>query len=75
MSLLMCETCEMTNIEGSTIKITTMNISEEKMPLLFLSLKELAMRAVLKEEVSFQDLPQTFPLRKELDKLSKFHGS
>ena len=44
------------------------------MPLLFLSLKELAMRAVLKEEVSFQDLPQTFPLRKELDKLSNFPG-
>ena len=45
------------------------------MPLLFLSLKELAMRAVLQEEVSFEDLPQTFPLRKELDKLSNFHGS
>ena len=42
------------------------------MPLLFLSLKELAMRAVLKEEVSFQDLPP--PLRKELDKLSNFPG-
>ena len=68
----MCETCVMTNIEGSTIKITTMNISEEKMPLLFLSLKELAMRAVLQEEVSFEDLPP--PLRKELVKLSNFHG-
>ena len=45
------------------------------MPLLFLSLKELAMRAVLQEEVSFEDLPQTFALRKELDKLSNFHGS
>ena len=43
------------------------------MPLLFLSLKELAMRAVLQEEVSFEDLPP--PLRKELDKLSTFHGS
>ena len=43
------------------------------MPLLFLSLKELAMRAVLQEEVSFEDLPP--PLRKELDKLSNFHGS
>ena len=45
------------------------------MPLLFLSLKELAMRAVLQEEVSFEDLPQTFALRKELDKVSNFHGS
>jgi len=43
------------------------------MPLLFLSLKELAMRAVLQEEVSFEDLPP--PLRKELDKLSNFPGS
>ena len=43
------------------------------MPLLFLSLKELAMRAVLQEEVPFEDLPP--PLRKELDKLSNFHGS
>ena len=43
------------------------------MPLLFLSLKELAMRAVLQEEVSFEDLPP--PLRKEFDKLSNFHGS
>ena len=43
------------------------------MPLLFLSLKELAMRAVLQEEVSFEDLPP--PLRKELDKLSNLHGS
>ena len=42
------------------------------MPLLFLSLKELAMRAVLKEEMSFQDLPTR--LRKELDKLSNFPG-
>ena len=42
------------------------------MPLLFLSLKELAMRAVLQEEVSFEDLPP--PLRKELDKLSNFPG-
>ena len=42
------------------------------MPLLFLSLKELALRAVLKEQVSFQDLPP--PLRKELDKLSNFPG-
>ena len=42
------------------------------MPLLFLSLKELAMRAVLKEEVSFQDLPPL--LRKRLDKLSNFPG-
>ena len=45
------------------------------MPLLFLSLKELAMRAVIQEEVSFEDLPQTFALRKELDKVSNFHGS
>ena len=30
MSLLMCETCEMTNIEGSTIKITTTNIFRTK---------------------------------------------
>ena len=45
------------------------------MPLLFLSLKELAMRAVLQEKVSFEDLPQTFALRKELDKVSNFHGS
>ena len=43
------------------------------MPLLFLSLKELAMRAVLQEEVSFEDLPP--PLRKELAKLSNLHGS
>ena len=43
------------------------------MPLLFLSLKELAMRAVLQEEVSFQDLPPL--LRKRLDKLSNFPGS
>ena len=43
------------------------------MPLLFLSLKELAMRAVLQEEVSFEDLPP--PLRKELDKLSNLHGN
>ena len=43
------------------------------MPLPFLSLKELAMRAVLQEQVSFEDLPP--PLRKELDKLSNFHGS
>ena len=43
------------------------------MPLLFLSLKELAMRAVLQEEVSFEDLPP--PLNTELDKLSNFHGS
>ena len=43
------------------------------MPLLFLSLKELAMRAVLQEEVSFEDLPP--PLRKGLDKVSNFHGS
>ena len=41
----------------------------------FLSLKELAMRVVFQEEVSFEDLPQTFPLRKELDKVSNFHGS
>ena len=45
------------------------------MPLLFPSLKELAMRVVLQEEVSFEDLPQTFPLRKELDKVSNIHGS
>ena len=45
------------------------------MSLLFLSLKELAMRAVLQEEVSFEDLPQKFALRKELDKVSNIHGS
>ena len=44
------------------------------MPFHFLSLKELAMRVVLQEDVSFQALPQEFPLRRVLDKLSTFPG-
>ena len=44
------------------------------MPFHFLSLKELAVRVVLKEDVPFQALPQKFPLRKVLDKLSTFPG-
>ena len=44
------------------------------MPFHFLSLKELAMRVVLKEDVPFQALPQEFPLRRVLDKLSTFPG-
>ena len=45
------------------------------MPLPFLSLKELAMRTVLQEDVSFEALPNTFTLRRELDKLCDFPGS
>ena len=41
----------------------------------FLSLKELAMRTVLQEDVSFEALPNTFTLRRELDKLCDFPGS
>ena len=44
------------------------------MPFHFLSLKELAVRVVLKEDVPFQALPQKFPLRRMLDKLSTFPG-
>ena len=44
------------------------------MPFHFLSLKELAMRVVLQEDVPFQALPQEFPLRRVLDKLSIFPG-
>ena len=44
------------------------------MPFHFLSLKELAVRGVLKEDVPFQALPQKFPLRRMLDKLSTFPG-
>ena len=44
------------------------------MPFHFLSLKELALRVVLQEDVSFQALPQEFPLRRELEKLSTFPG-
>ena len=44
------------------------------MPFHFLSLKELAMRVVLQEDVPFQALPPEFPLRRVLDKLSIFPG-
>ena len=47
---------------------------EQSMPFHFLSLKELAVRVVLKEDVPFQALPQKFPLRRMLDKLSTFPG-